>query len=68
MKTMIDSTEEDFHKHEVFIHGVKQKHVISADVNTGEVWRYAVDDNGDRTDNIERATGEVTIMEATDVA
>ena len=65
MKTMIDSTEPDFHKYEVFIHGVKQKNVIAADSVAGEVWRYQVDDNGDPTDNTERATGDVTILEAT---
>jgi hypothetical protein len=64
MKTTIDYTEADFHKYNVFIHSVLQHNVTAADANTGEVFRYQLNDDGEPTDNIERATGEVTIKEA----
>lgn len=62
-RTTIDSTEKDFHKFEVFIYGVKQHHVVAADAGTGEVFRYQVNEDGEVTDTVERATGVVTIVE-----
>lgn len=61
-RTTIDSTEKDFHKFKVLIYGVKQNHVVAADAGTGEVFRYQVDENGEVTDIVERATGVVTIV------
>jgi hypothetical protein len=61
LPTYITSTDENFNDYDVFIYGKKQFNVISANTETGEVFRYMLDDQGTITLEVELATGEVSI-------